>query len=57
MTNGGTIAAQVTSLRFGSSRDKIADDWFCIRREIIGWIIGTVDFGWYTTVEGGLSDL
>lgn len=44
-------------VRFECSCNTITDDRLCIMRDVIGLIKGIVNFCYYTTVKGGLSEV
>lgn len=55
-TYRGTMTLRVTSERFGCSRLTISNEWLCLERGIIRWIIEGVNFRYITILEGWLSD-
>lgn len=57
LTFGRLFIVRVTSLRFGSLCHRISDDRLRIWMKIIGWIMETVNFRYYITVGGGLSNV
>lgn len=56
-TYAGTLTIRVTTVQFGMSCHTNTDDLIGITRETIGYIMGTVYYIHYITVEGGLFDI